>query len=106
MRQLLLVPILLVTACVGSIDEAPGPTHEEEPAAAPAGGPRAPEGPPAATGVPTAPGSPAALPACAGAGPDVGVAPLRRLTREQYLNTVRDLLAGARISADALSPDE
>jgi hypothetical protein len=39
--------------------------------------------------------------------PDVGPSPLRRLTREQWANAVRDILAlTARPATDGLSPDE
>jgi hypothetical protein len=53
---------------------------------------------------PNAPG-PLPVPTCASA--DTAFAPLRRLTRDQWSNAVRDLLAlTARPSSSALSPDE
>jgi hypothetical protein len=42
----------------------------------------------------------------AGQGPDAGVAPLRRLTRLEYNNTVRDLLGDTTHPADAFLSDE
>jgi hypothetical protein len=46
--------------------------------------------------------------ACAanGSALNAGVTPLRRLTREQYSNTVRDLIGGSALAADNLSDDE
>ncbi len=61
-------------------------------------------------GTPNAPGmlsAPVPTPAaCLGKAPDVGFAPLRRLTRDQYVNAARDLLKGTTVSPDVLSPDE
>jgi hypothetical protein len=117
-------PVLLVLAaagCTGSIaGTAPAPAHEPRPGAGagpgPAGAP-----PPAATaaapgaGAAASPGPgtppdgvPALPPADCGA-PRPGRAPLRRLTRVEYDNTVRDLfgasLGGLR-PASAFPPEE
>lgn len=43
---------------------------------------------------------------CEGAPVSVGVAPMRRLTRTEYNNTVRDLLHDTSAPADLFSPDE
>lgn len=43
---------------------------------------------------------------CEGAPISVGVAPMRRLTRTEYNNTVRDLLYDTSAPADLFSPDE
>src|SRR5262245_13245745 len=49
---------------------------------------------------------PMPMPMRAACTPSAGWTPLRRLTREQYANTVRDLLAGSRVSQDGLAGDE
>jgi hypothetical protein len=42
---------------------------------------------------------------CAG-GPDAPVVPLRRLTRQEYVNSMRDLLGGASVARDDIPADE
>jgi hypothetical protein len=93
--------------CIGSIGARDGAGTEAPGATAP-GTPGRPgltpdpgSGPPA-LGQPTTPGAPAGP-----GGPAAGTAPLRRLTAEQYRNTVRDLLGiPDAVAVTALPPDE
>src|SRR4051812_13730201 len=55
----------------------------------------------------TVPGTPPALAALTGCqGPAPGPAPVRRLTRREYNNTVRDLLGDTRGLADRFVPEQ
>src|SRR5688572_13651814 len=98
MSRVTVIIALLCAACTGTIagseepSEAPGPTA---PAAGGAG--------PAATG--PAGGTGPARPAACGL-PDVGLMPLRRLTRTEYDRTVADLLGETTAPARAFPPDE
>jgi hypothetical protein len=77
MRDLLLVGVIATGGCNGSVGESAGPGGR-------------PPGPPADPGLPPTPGTPAIPGANV---PEIpGATPLRRLTRAQYNNTVRDLL--------------
>jgi hypothetical protein len=69
----------------------------------PAAGPQEP-GTAAGTGAPARPGE--ADPSTACTAPDVGAAPMRRLTRSQYANAVRDLLGVEPAIEELLPPDE
>lgn len=105
-----------LTACTGVISDAlPGGAPEERGVGSSprnAGMTPTGQGPSSARGIegPVATGAPLdALPSpesCAGAKPNAGLTPLRRLTREQFVNSARDLLAGTRIAPEALGADE
>jgi len=83
---------LLAAACQGSIDNGPGKTGGKDDPVNPGMDP------------PTKPGD---RPTPAPAGVSAGVAPLRRLTANQYRNTVRDLLGiEDPVPASALPADE
>lgn len=118
-RRLWLSLVLAACACSGVIGEsdnagnahnAPGPggTSVGGPGTGAPGNPGAPGGPASPAG-PMSPGTPppglAPLPTCGSV--DTAFAPLRRLTRDQWANAIRDLLTlTARPSSSALSPDE
>jgi hypothetical protein len=85
--------IALALGCTGAVGE-------------PGGGGPGPSGPPGASGAVTPPAPPGQQPV-APATVSAAVAPMRRLTRTQYLNTVRDLLGVAdAVSASALPGDD
>jgi hypothetical protein len=96
-RPLALAAILLGAACTGSVGGGQGsgdpgdPGGPGRPGNGPGGGGPTPNG-----GAPPAPGKQPVAPASVSA----AVAPMRRLTRSQYRNTVRDLLG----VTDAVAP--
>jgi hypothetical protein len=87
-------------ACVGNVSSSNGANGSGAPD--PAGSP--PPGDPAAPTTPGAPGTAnPSTQAPAPASVNAGVAPLRRLTSEQYRNTVRDLLGANAVAPDTLA---
>jgi hypothetical protein len=86
----LVAPFLV--ACTGSVGDGNAPADPRGPTSAPSDGtpPRPGQSPPATPGGPTAPSTEVRPDACKGVLP--GPSPLRRLTRTEYANTVRDLL--------------
>ncbi len=116
--------LLAAPACTGSIGDSlpggssgpgapasgqPGPGGQPAPGApgAPSTGSPAQPGNPSMTAAPTMPGKPGDDPiATKPADPNTaGPLPLRRLTKREYNNTVRDLLGDASNPADAFPPD-
>ncbi len=127
-RPALWALLLSASACAGAIDSEQGSVTPEPPKTPGRGVMGAPKGPSPIAGVPGAAG--AGSEASAGAPPggtggmgvaptgqpptieadcnavDPGPAPLRRLTRSELNNTLRDLLGDATNPADALPPEE
>lgn len=114
-----LLGALVLASCAGQIDDTPG---AEEGSAPPGGGVPGNAGDTVSKGAPGTPGAPGApgTPASPEAGsllppavsipkscqtPAGGPSPLRRLTRVEYLNTLRDLLGTADVPAVVLAPD-
>ncbi len=100
--QAFLLGSLLVTSCTGQMGDAPG---AGETGTGHSGGPGStgPGGPPSTTD-PSIVLPPVPMPVACQT-PAAGPSPLRRLTRVEYLNTLRDLL-GPAVTADvAITPD-
>jgi hypothetical protein len=104
---------LILGACSGAIssderrDEPDDPSGATPGAKRPAGGTtsNAPGTPGAAAGAATTPGAPGAATPPGGSPGSAGQRLLRRLTREEHLNTLRDLLPGVSLPALDLEPD-
>lgn len=110
LRATLSFPLLLGPACVGSIENVGGNGRPGAPASgqpSQPGLPNDPTSPPSMVGNPTMPGKPGDLPGATDpVDPNaVGPMPLRRLSRREYNNTVRDLLGETSRPADAFPPD-
>src|SRR3954468_17114401 len=88
LRALVLIGALAATGCTGAIDKGPDSPGGNNPGGQPGG--NNPGGQPGGNdpGGSTTPGPTPVMPGSV----NVGVSPLRRLTTDQYRNTVRDLL--------------
>jgi len=104
-RALMLAGLMASLACTGSVNGShPGDDGVDTPA-----GPGKSMGPKKMPGDPsTTPGDPSTMPSnpVAPASVSAGVAPLRRLTRDQYLNTIRDLVGVEGVVAPSSLPGD
>ncbi len=90
---------------IGGVEEDPGPGSQPPGAGAPGGRPAGSGGQtPGAPGSPMAPGANGGAAACKARDP--GPSPMRRLTRWEYDNTIRDLLGDASRPAQEFPPEE
>src|SRR5580658_3088152 len=109
LAPLLLIPVAIGAACVGSIGGSPSESSLGASAGSgqsSAGGlqstsGQSSSGPSSAADAATEGGA-----ACASATPSPGAAPLRRLTQSEYNNTVRDLLGDTTQPANGFPPDQ
>ncbi len=102
-----LLPVALALGCTGQVGSAADQRTGPGPTSGAAGGTFTGAGGNGGTGA-GAGGPDATAAACAQSGGvlNAGLTPLRRLTREQYNNTVRDLIGATGSPADGFSDDE